>query len=66
MLLSLLSRYVGFNSKFDETVVVGEGRLRPLKVGPPTKKDADIFIVNRVLDVSSLLIAHPGQTLVKG
>ena len=55
--------YVGFSKKYDETIELGAGRLRPLDLGPPVegpsqplRPDAaqpggDIYVVDRVLEV---------------
>ena len=45
-------RFVGFSQKFDEWILVGLGRLRPLAEGPPPKGyDAEFYLVRAILDV---------------
>ena len=63
--------YVGFSKKYDETIELGAGRLRPLDLGPPVegpsqplRPDAaqpggDIYVVDRVLEVPLASLAPP-------
>ena len=56
--------FSGFAKKYDEDIIVGDGRLRPLELGPhdaatePLRPDAslpggDVYLVDRVLEASS-------------
>ena len=50
--------FSGFSKKYDEDIIVGDGRLRPLELGPhdaatePSSSDNNVYLVDRVLEVS--------------
>ena len=49
--------FSGFAKKYDEDIIVGDGRLRPLELGPhdaaiePSRAD-NVYLIDRVLEVS--------------
>jgi hypothetical protein len=56
--------FSGFSKKYDEDIVVGDGRLRPLELGPhdaaaSASHSDNVFLIDRVLEVSE----HPTRRL---